>query len=483
MLCASIAIPDAIDACGAALQLWCRRRQPVLSLVDKNDSPVRHLRTVEFDAMLAAFGRAGATVEARRRGAGAARQAQQRECWFRCDCLEGMQEPSPILVPVLERFIRRSPHHADHADACPFEMGDVASADYAKGVREPKPDDIFRLAGKIDADGAALPGDDDSGETAGNARGLGARSGRSREVCKAYERSKLSQLLFKLLSDAQVRRVGRGPRGHANQWEAVYRAARGILLGDDLPLSDVLHTDPGQLDLLLGCISSRQRWPRERRPHGVLVFTAVRIEGEVIVAVSGTRLAVEGPPIAVFGPGRGDTRTGPFIVAVLVASPDGRRQPVPMKAFAQPCWSLRDILPLDSSKERVSLDILVRYQSWMGDQWYAVEITKPLDDRAKYYFGDKEPDQVVKPDFEGTIHAIAGRRFARSVVVETMGFDTSEYRVKKQRLKEILTRKPGHYLEHQAHDPAAQAVHDLRFRRDLFAFGTRVVEADKRRTA
>ena len=59
-----------------------------------------------------------------------------------------------------------------------------------------------------------------------------------------------------------------------------------------------------------------------------------------------------------------------------------------------------NILPVDSSKERASLDILVRFQGWMAEQGYAVEITKPLYDRAPYYFGDMAPDQVVKPDFE-----------------------------------------------------------------------------------
>jgi len=169
---------------------------------------------------------------------------------------------------------------------------------------------MFRLVGAI------RPGD---------AAAAGARTAR-RGVCKTYDRDKLSQLLFKLLSDAQVHRLGRGPRGPGEQWEAVYRAARGIPLSDGLQLSEVLHTDPGQLDLLLGCLGSRQRWPRMSRPHGVLVFVAARIEGDVIVAASGARLAVEGP-VAVFGPGRGNMRTGPFIVAVLVASLDGSGRP------------------------------------------------------------------------------------------------------------------------------------------------------------
>ena len=50
-------------------------------------------------------------------------------------------------------------------------------------------------------------------------------------------------------------------------------------------------------------------------------------------------------------------------------------------------------------------------------------------------------------------------------------------------MKQILARKPGQYLEHQAHDAVAQADNDQRFRRELLAFGKRVIGADKRRAA
>jgi len=91
-----------------------------------------------------------------------------------------------------------------------------------------------------------------------------------------------------------VHQVGRGPRGHAGQQAALYTAAREISLGGDLRLSGVLYTDAGQLEDLIGRVRLRARWPDGRRPHGVLVFTAERLEGDVIVAVSGTRLTVEG---------------------------------------------------------------------------------------------------------------------------------------------------------------------------------------------
>lgn len=143
-----------------------------------------------------------ATAEARSRGADIVRKVQQRNCWFRCGCLDGT-EPAPILVPVLKQHIRRSPHHPDHADACPFDMGDVGSLAYARRLREPEPGNVFRLVGAIRHGDAA-------------AAAAGARTG-NRGVRKAYDRDKLSQLLFKLLSDAQVHRVGLGPRDPGEQ--------------------------------------------------------------------------------------------------------------------------------------------------------------------------------------------------------------------------------------------------------------------------
>ena len=51
-----------------------------------------------------------------------------------------------------------------------------------------------------------------------------------------------------------------------------------------------------------------------------------------------------------------------------------------------------------------------------------------------------------------------------------MGLDTPAYRVRKQRLREILTRKPGRYIEHLAHAGIAAAEGDQRFRKELFDF-------------
>lgn len=438
---------------------------PVLTVTDKKGKALGRLGVKDLDAVLAAFARPGATAEERWRGAAVVRRVQQRDGWFRCGCL-GPGEDPPVLVPVKEAYIRREASRPDHADGCPFESDAEDRARHARSLRAREPGDGFRLARAIKAAGSAPARDDaDSGGEPGAEAGQGA----SRGPAKVYYRTKLSQLLFELLHAAGVHRVGPGPRGRETQVQALYAAARGISLGGELRLSSVLETNPDRLQDFIGGIRARARWPRGRRPHGVLVFVAARIEGEALVAASGASVAVEGP-ISVFGPGRGWVRRGPFVVAVLVASPDGHTPPVPLEAYAHPCWSNDDMLPVDSTHERRCLGILVGFQGWMAGQGCAVEIEKPLHDRSRYYTGREEADGVVKPDFEGTVRTATGV-FLRSFVIEVKGFDHAEYRRAKARLERAVRDKRVHYVEHLAHGGVPEAEGDLRLRRDLVRLG------------
>ncbi len=82
---------------------------------------------------------------------------------------------------------------------------------------------------------------------------------------------------------------------------------------------------------------------------------------------------------------------------------------------------------MDSSYKRSCLDILVRFQGWIAAEGCQVALTKPLDDRSSYYLGPNAGDAMIKPDFEGAIHAANGS-FLRSFAVEVMGCDRPEYR-------------------------------------------------------
>ena len=235
----------------------------------------------------------------------------------------------------------------------------------------------------------------------------------------------------------------------------------------------MLGTDPAGMGELVRRIAARRTWPKGRRPHGVLALVAEGIEGDTLVLAGGGRIGIRGA-ISVFDPGRGAQRRGPFVVAELIVSPDGQQPLAPLEAYAHPCWSATDMLPVDSSHERRYLDILVRLQGWMAAKGCQVAIAKPLHDRSGYYLGQEAGDAVVKPDFEGAVHAADGS-FLRSFAVELMGYDHPEYRAVKVRVRAAITGKRVHFLEHLAHDPARLEEHDHTFRSSLTRFGRRAI--------
>jgi hypothetical protein len=61
-------------------------------------------------------------------------------------------------------------------------------------------------------------------------------------------------------------------------------------------------------------------------------------------------------------------------------------------------------------------------------------------------------------------------------VLEMMGLSHALYRAKKQRLRIILTREPGRYLEHEAPDGIDPAEGDIQFRKDLLRFSKSVID-------
>ncbi len=113
----------------------------MLSVIDREGRVVGRLSPADEAAMLAAFATSGATAEARTRGADVVRTAQQRDCWFRCDCLGAADaappmafhalsraEPSPsppVLIPVTETHIRLRPD-ARFASGSPVTAEDAA---------------------------------------------------------------------------------------------------------------------------------------------------------------------------------------------------------------------------------------------------------------------------------------------------------------------------------------------------------------------
>ncbi len=111
-------------------------------------------------------------------------------------------------------------------------------------------------------------------------------------------------------------------------------AAPGISLGGDPRPAKVLGTDPAEMGELVWRIAAPRTWPKGLRPHGVLALVAEGIESEALVLAGGRNIEVGGA-ISVFSPGRRARRRSPFIVAVLVALPDGQQPLTSLEAYAE----------------------------------------------------------------------------------------------------------------------------------------------------
>lgn len=99
----------------------------------------------------------------------------------------------------------------------------------------------------------------------------------------------------------------------------------------------MLDTDPAAMGERVRRIAARRSWPKGRRPHGVPALVAEAIEGDTLVLAGGGRIGISGA-ISVFGPGRGARRRAPFVVAVLIAFPDGQQPLAPLEAYAHLIW-------------------------------------------------------------------------------------------------------------------------------------------------
>lgn len=120
----------------------------MLSVVNRNGRSVRTLDAAEIGGDVGGLRAAGRDRRGTHARCGHRAQGPAAELLVSLR-LPGRDRTGPILIPVLEQHIRRSPHHPDHADACPFEMGDVGHTACARRLREPEAGDVFRLVGPI----------------------------------------------------------------------------------------------------------------------------------------------------------------------------------------------------------------------------------------------------------------------------------------------------------------------------------------------
>ena len=419
----------------------------------------RSLSASEDHALRRAFGRF-AEAEARRDGACVLRehQAARGGQWFACDC-RTQGGLFPVLVPVAEAYVRRHVEAPwpEHATWCDFfhEVDEqrIVSASY----RRPSFGSHLRLV-----------------------RGFASEEPLERTINiggRERGRSRLANLLLTLLEGAKLTRAQPGQlQRTADQFGAIRKAAEGIDLDAEVPLSRFLCTYPPALPEFLEKIGRTppDRFKHSRRPHGLLIGVATEAAEGRIVPLHGAPLDVAGG-ITICGEedghaeGRraGARERAPYLMACIV----GRRHPdeevTVLRAYLHPCATPTWLLPVESNYERGTLKQLLSVGRRLAEK-RGVELTieKPVFDLTPPTgLGRevKEPSahEPIIPDF--IVRATSGR----SVVLETMGYEQSAYRDRKARIHLAMSKacQDAQVIEHDFCFPAewSQEQRDTQF--------------------
>jgi hypothetical protein len=420
----------------------------------------------EDRALRLAFGRFAAP-EARSAGAAVVQRYQHLGFgnWFHCDCRDSQERP-PVLVPVLESFIRRhtDPAWPPHADGCDFQRDPAEQRAITRSYARPASGPLRLLRG--------FSNDEEDYEPSA-----------PMQRCYSRRREALATLLMQLVEQAGLNRIpaeGGGGPDLGEQYRRLRAAAHAFELAKALPVAAYLCTYPPALPEFLDRITSAPAARFKRtRPHGIFLTIATGVGHGELVLGQANSLPVRGR-ISVFGERDGHGRDrpadraarAPYLAICLVGRPSAGEPVTILRAYAHPCVSARNLMLVDSNLERRTLDELRRLQDWLSaNKGLRLGIEKPHFDIAgedDAMDSEAPPREPCIPDFILRAEGV-GTQGAETALVETMGFGDETYRARKQVVHDLMRQvMDAPVVLHDFHFPAdcTQTARDRRFWRD-----------------
>jgi len=344
-----------------------------------------------------------------------------KERRFFCDCRPDAEHP-PQLFLVTGSHIRREADGkgTPHDEGCDFARDPHEQKKIVLSYREPEDEYQLNLVRNF-GDAKKIPV-------------IGTVSVTTRRT-----RPTLARTLCSLLHAASLDRFFSQTPLHGNrdlQLADLKDAAARFLLAPEEPLDKWLAFTLG------GFYSLREKLNRSlstwKRPHGLFICSFDRIENNTLYPRLSEKkpIAVTGK-LTIFGEGENHNRP-PYLVIGLLSLPDQNAKSVELlNAYAHPCVAWNRLTLVDSQNERDTLALLIKCRDWLAaNHNVTFTIEKPLFDK-----GTKETDdprEVCIPDFilrsKGSI--------VRNplIVVETMGYDTVDYRTRKARMHSLFVR-------------------------------------------
>lgn len=337
-------------------------------------------------------------------------QARIGAKWIACDCLAA-GGPPPILTPAFlseaeTYYLRRltgagrSEHHPD----CPF-FRDQASHRVTE-VRTPEgpadpPTGYFEALRPAPEKLAQQPEEEISDD-------------RTRQASTP----RLARLLWRLIHIAGLGStipLSRESPDHdiADEFRCLARAAEGIEIAPGIALGRAFWTHAQALHRKRVYASLRElarSWPRGHAPQGFLALFARDFRGSTI-QVSGC------PPVVlanrVQSPSvRANPVRGPYLVLVVVGEYPEAHGYAPLRGYAQPIYSGKRFIPVETAFERPVLRALLRLRETFDRHGIDLVIEKPV-------FDTLTPIGPCRPDFLLEAHSRTTGEI-RQIIVEAM---------------------------------------------------------------
>lgn len=302
-------------------------------------------------------------------------QARLDSKWIACDC-RGTIGPPPILTPAflseaetyyLRRLTSRdrSEHHCD----CPF-FRDQATNRFTQ---------VHRRDGPASDPPAYFSVLRPAPEKLARRPDVDASDDRTRQA----PIPRLARLLWRLIDLAALNRCQairlEGPLSIAGEFRALTLVTRAIEVAPGIELARVFSTHPQDLrsrTLFAMLRALEERWPAGHEPQTFLALYAHRIQGASL-------FVAEGPPITLANRiqslSTSENRVGgPYLVLIVVGQYPDARGYAALRGYAQPIYSGRRFLPIETGFERDAIRNILAARTVLDRAGIDLHLEKPL---------------------------------------------------------------------------------------------------------
>lgn len=361
------------------------------------------------------------------------REMREYDAWLQCDCIPG-DSPAMNFAALKNNTgtLYLSSFNHEHAPECPMYRqlsGNEEETSFGAS-RHP-------VSTRINYRNF-LPPDDSNSVIRLQARSA-YHNGERSSVRK--KRPRLGRLLLSLIEDAGLNKLDSlaNPRIRTNYRECL-DAIRQVTLQQEYirgrALSEIIHFRPGMSErsqerLMETLENSERHWPARRKHMFFQIFMAQHICRDAVeIHWANGNIQVIRPVrgISINGEAQGGIRPPYWVILAFCRSADGRI--ICSEGYAHALYQLTCPVPVDSKLERNTLTALLNVASWLKRKPGTPELSleRPLFDTEVYVNGEKK---YVLPDFIVTARAPDGK--TTRVVIETMGYEDSDYCARKSR--------------------------------------------------